>query len=93
MVDQVNKFTQDCYEGRKKEKNLRKIDVIIQEAKDVLKIPPARVCLIFIRKNEENLILETPGRSTTDLRLLVVKSCRKMIGNVLFELNIFKKNI
>lgn len=72
---------QDCFEGRKKEKNLKKKEIRIHEARDVLKLPTSKVMLVCIESNVNNTILETLGKDESDLRVLTVKSCRKSNGN------------
>lgn len=80
----VNSLVQDCFEGRKRRKSFEKDNFVVKQSHDITKIPSCQVILLFIEKNKDDRILEMPGSGGDDLKLLTVKSCRKMKCKVLF---------
>lgn len=84
----VDSLVQDCFEGRKREKNLQREVVVVNQRNDILTIPSCQVVLIFVEKNKDDVILESPGYARDDLKLLTVKSCRKTNGKYLYDVHI-----
>ncbi|VDI68170.1 Hypothetical predicted protein [Mytilus galloprovincialis] len=72
------RITRPSVEGRLRIKRMDEADFVVTNDKSVLKIPHCKVILVFVDRNQKDVILETPGEDEEDIKLLTVQACRKM---------------
>ncbi|CAG2240112.1 unnamed protein product [Mytilus edulis] len=76
------RITRPSVEGRLRIKKMDEADFVVTNDKSVMKIPHCKVILVFVDHNQKDVILETPGEDEEDIKLLTVKTCRKMGADV-----------
>ena len=55
-------------------------EFLVRRHEDILQMPKARYIMIFIDFNERNVILENPGQSLGDKKLVTVQAAQKLGG-------------